>query len=146
MKDAITDILKKNHLSVTDSRRAILKLFYQTTAGALRHCDIERNLTDVDRVTIYRTLQAFSDKGIIHTIPGSDGAVRYALCRNGCEEGHHHDDHVHFVCSVCGTTLCLEQVHVPAVKLPEGFEPHQVEMVVSGICSKCREGGTTAQQ
>ena len=138
MKDATVDILKRNSLSVTDSRRNILQLFLQQNASALRHADIEQSLQNIDRVTIYRTLQAFAEKGIIHSIPGSDGAARYALCKDGCADGHHHDDHVHFVCTRCSATQCLDDVHVPFVRMPEGFEASKTEMVVSGICSKCR--------
>lgn len=139
MKDQALDILKKNHLSVTDSRCTILHLFLQNTKGAVRHSDIEKGIPNLDRVTIYRTLQIFSEKGIIHSIPSLDGAVRYALCHSGCEEGHHHDDHVHFVCSLCGVTQCLEHVHVPQVNLPAGFKPTQIEMVVTGVCNSCQQ-------
>ncbi|HSR39840.1 MAG TPA: transcriptional repressor [Phnomibacter sp.] len=138
MKDQVADILRKNNLSVTDSRRNILNLFLSHDNSALRHSDIEHSLQGLDRVTIYRTLQAFAEKGIIHSIPGSDGAARYAICRSGCEEGHHHDDHVHFVCVKCGSTQCLEDVHVPFVRMPDGFEATKTEMVVSGICANCR--------
>ncbi|MCU0394960.1 MAG: transcriptional repressor [Chitinophagaceae bacterium] len=139
MQDPTIDILKRNNLSVTEGRRNILQLFLNHNASALRHSDIESSLHGLDRVTIYRTLQAFTEKGIIHSIPGSDGAARYALCKGGCEQGHHHDDHVHFVCVRCGSTQCLDDVHVPYVRMPEGFEATKVEMVVSGICSKCRK-------
>ncbi|HSC54323.1 MAG TPA: transcriptional repressor [Phnomibacter sp.] len=139
MKDTTVDILKRNSLSVTDSRRSILDLFLQQNASALRHSDIEHHLGAMDRVTIYRTLQAFCEKGIIHSIPGSDGAARYALCKGGCEHGHHHDDHVHFVCTQCGSTQCLDDVHVPFVRMPDGFEANKSEMVVSGTCKGCRK-------
>jgi Fur family ferric uptake transcriptional regulator len=138
MADVTVDILKRNNLSVTDSRRSILRLFLNQEASALRHADIEHTLPGIDRVTIYRTLQAFAEKGIIHSIPGSDGAARYALCRSGCADGHHHDNHVHFVCTRCSATQCLDDVHVPFVRMPEGFEAIKAEMVVSGVCSKCR--------
>jgi Fur family ferric uptake transcriptional regulator len=139
MKDMATDLLRRNHLSVTDSRCTILHLFLENNKGALRHSDIERGIPALDRVTIYRTLQAFSEKGIIHSIPSVDGAVRYALCHNSCEEGHHHDDHIHFVCLICGSTQCIEDVHVPTISLPIGYHPKQVEMVVTGVCNKCQQ-------
>ena len=85
------DILKKNRLSVTASREKILNLFLDQT-GALAHGDIEKRAGEkFDRVTIYRTLQAFVEKGIIHTIPTADNSILYALCKDDCEEGHHHD-------------------------------------------------------
>ena len=132
------NILRKNHLSVTDSRCTILHMFLQNTKGAVRHSDIEQGIPGLDRVTIYRTLQVFSEKGIIHSIPSLDGAVRYALCHSGCEEGQHHDNHVHFVCSKCSNTVCLDHVTIPAVKLPVGFKASEFQMVVNGICKSCQ--------
>ncbi|WP_018627183.1 Fur family transcriptional regulator [Niabella aurantiaca] len=135
--DSIVHILKQNNLSVTEGRRKILSLFLNSN-GALAHADIEKN-TDghFDRVTVYRTLQSFVDKGIIHTIPTSDNSIKYALCKNDCWEGHHHDHHVHLVCTRCGNTLCLDDVVTPTVKLPREYTIQQVEVVVKGVCKSC---------
>jgi Fe2+/Zn2+ uptake regulation proteins len=65
----VDDILRRNSLSVTESRKKILNLFLNVQ-GALAHGDIERKAGEkFDRVTVYRTLQTFVEKGIIHTIP-----------------------------------------------------------------------------
>lgn len=131
------DILKKNRLSVTASREKILNLFLDQT-GALAHGDIEKRAGEkFDRVTIYRTLQAFVEKGIIHTIPTADNSILYALCKDDCEEGHHHDHHVHFVCKQCHNTYCLDNVVTPDIKLPAGYAAKQIEVVVEGICKQC---------
>ncbi len=136
--DQLLDILKKNQLSVTEGRKKILELFL-ASPGALAHADIEKN-TDAafDRVTVYRTLQTFVDKGIIHNIPTSDNSILYALCKDNCEEGHHHDNHVHFICDKCNKTICLDDVTIPEVKLPKGFTPKHAEMVVNGTCDDCK--------
>ncbi len=135
---AIAEVLKKNNLSVTGSRKKILQQFLEHT-GALAHGDIEKNAGEkFDRVTIYRTLQTFVEKGIIHTIPSTDNAVRYALCKNECSEGHHHDHHIHFICEKCQTTFCLDDVVTPEIKLPKGYTPAHVEVVVEGTCKDCK--------
>src|SRR5437868_15426626 len=119
MQDTIKDILKRNSLSVTGSREKILSLFLGHE-GALAHGDIERKAGEkFDRVTVYRTLQTFVEKGIIHTIPTTDNSVRYALCKDDCTEGHHHDNHIHFICIKCGSTLCLADVTIPEVRSEE---------------------------
>jgi Fur family ferric uptake transcriptional regulator len=134
----IEELLRKYQLSVTDSRKKILELFLKS-AGALAHADIETKTGEkIDRVTVYRTLQTFLEKGIIHAIPTSDNAVLYALCKDNCKEGHHHDNHIHFVCSHCGNTICLQDVAIPNVKLPRGFQPTEFQMVVTGVCSECQ--------
>jgi Fur family ferric uptake transcriptional regulator len=134
----LLEILRKNQLSVTDGRKKILELFLNSD-GALAHADIERNTGEsFDRVTVYRTLQTFVDKGIIHQIPTTDNSILYALCKENCEAGHHHDNHVHFICDSCNKTICLDEVTIPRVKLPDGFVPKHAEMVVNGICVDCK--------
>jgi Fur family ferric uptake transcriptional regulator len=132
----LNDILRRKHLSITDSRKKILSLFL-STKDALAHGDIEKKAGEkFDRVTVYRTLQTFVEKGIIHTIPTADNSILYALCKD-CTEGHHHDDHVHFVCTNCGTTLCLDDVVSPKIDLPEGYEAKTVQVVIYGVCRDC---------
>ena len=131
----LNEILRRKHLSATDSRRKILSLFLSGN-DALAHGDIEKKAGEkFDRVTVYRTLQAFVEKGILHTIPTPDNSIRYALCKD-CTEGHHHDDHIHFLCDDCGTTYCLD-TNVPSVQLPQGFVVKRTDVVVSGRCGKC---------
>lgn len=132
------ELLKKNKLSITDSRKKILNLFLQSE-GALAHADIEQKTRQqLDRVTVYRTLQVFVEKGIIHQIPTTDNTLLYALCKDNCASGHHYDDHVHFLCESCGKTTCMEEVKIPQVRLPRQFTPVKAEMVVKGICGTCK--------
>lgn len=133
---AVNDILRRKNLSITEGRKKILSLFL-ASADALTHGDIERKAGEkFDRVTVYRTLQTFVEKGIVHTIPTADNMVLYALCKD-CTEGHHHDDHVHFVCTNCGSTICLDDVVSPRIDLPEGYEAQSVQVVINGICKNC---------
>lgn len=137
MKVQAGHILKRNNLSVTDSRQKILELFLKAS-GALAHSDIEKKTGEsFDRVTVYRTLQSFVERGIIHLIPTTDNSIKYALCKEDCEAGQHQDNHVHFICEICKNTTCLDDVIVPVVKLPRGFKPVHLEMVVSGVCARC---------
>jgi Fur family transcriptional regulator, ferric uptake regulator len=130
-------LLRHNNLSITDSRKKILQLFL-AQEGALAHGDIEKKAGEkFDRVTIYRTLQIFVDKGIIHTIPTADNSIRYALCKDACTEGHHHDHHIHFVCNQCQNTFCLDDVVTPEIKMPKGYNATHVEVVVEGLCKNC---------
>ena len=133
----VNDLLKRFHLNVTDSRKKILQLFLNQPE-ALAHADIENKAGEkIDRVTVYRTLQTFVDKGLIHSIPTADNSIRYALCKDDCSEGHHHDHHVHFVCEQCEKTACLDEVSVPVINLPQGYKKEKVEVVISGICREC---------
>jgi Fur family ferric uptake transcriptional regulator len=139
MQGQIDSILKRNNLSVTSGRKKILELFFENNA-ALSHGDIEKKAGEkFDRVTVYRTLQSFVEKGIIHSIPTADNSIMYALCKDNCSEGHHHDNHIHFFCSRCGDTTCLENISTPVISLPESFIATKVEVVVNGICKNCQK-------
>jgi Fur family transcriptional regulator, ferric uptake regulator len=137
MKEEGIEILKRNHLSVTNIRKDILQLLLQKKTG-LSHRDFEKGLSaDADRTTIYRTLQTFSEKGIIHTIPTTNDTIQYALCKETCGEDHHTDNHAHFACERCGTTYCLDSVVIPNIKAPKGFTIKQKDLVMTGICKSC---------
>lgn len=138
IKTRIEHLLRSNQLSITGSRKMVLKLFMENDV-ALDHAAIEKGTGEkYDRVTIYRTLQSFVEKGIIHPIPTNDNSTVYALCKE-CDHGFHHDNHVHFVCSKCNNTQCLDDVLVPEVKLPDGFLPYATQMTVTGTCKKCAQ-------
>src|ERR1700753_2978308 len=139
MEKKIDDLLKKSQLSVTAGRRQILEYFVRHE-GALSHSDIEKRAGGTfDRVTVYRTLQAFLEKGLIHSIPTADNSIRYALCKDDCFGGQHRDDHVHFICNGCGNTVCLEGVTIPGISLPGGYVSEQVDMLISGVCKSCNQ-------
>jgi len=132
----LNEILHLRQLSSTESRRKILTLFLNSD-DALTHGDIEKQVGDkYDRVTIYRTLQTFEEKGIIHSIPTADNSILYALCKE-CHEGHHHDDHVHFICTNCEKTICLDDVVSPKIELPQGYATDNVQVIINGICKEC---------
>ena len=138
MQNEVKQILKRNQLSVTASREKILQLFL-AQSGALAHGDIEKKAGEkFDRVTVYRTLQTFVEKGIVHSIPTADNSILYALCKDDCAEGHHHDHHVHFVCDNCKNTFCLDDVVTPELKLPKGYSLKHMDVVVEGICKNCQ--------
>lgn len=137
LEKKVIDLLKRQSLSVTISRKRILALFLDQS-GALAHGDIEKKVGAIfDRVTIYRTLQTFVDRGLIHTIPSADNAIRYALCKDECGEGHHRHEHIHFVCANCEQTFCLDEVVTPVIRLPKGYSTHQIEVLVQGTCKEC---------
>lgn len=131
--------LKSSNLRQTEAREAVLTVFKDELI-ALAHADIESKLVDkFDRVTIYRTLKTFVDKGLIHKVLDDVGAMKYAICKAECNAvAHHHNhDHVHFKCNICGQTTCLEKVTIPTLELPKGYTKQEMNLLVQGICSNC---------
>jgi Fur family transcriptional regulator, ferric uptake regulator len=138
MEQLVRDTLKDHNLRTTSCREDILDAFLKH-AAALSHGDLENLLRDrFDRVTIYRTLKTFLEKGIIHKVLDDEG-MRYALCRERCSEHNHHHDHVHFKCNECGQTNCLENLHIPAITLPRGYRAEEMNLLIQGRCATCSE-------
>ncbi len=108
----------------------------QKTAISL--AELEQKFEKVDRVTLYRTLKTFEDKKVIHAIEDGTGSVKYALCQDTCE-CNPKDLHVHFHCTECGQTYCLNDIQVPGINLPQNFTLESVNMVVKGVCDECNK-------
>ena len=137
MMNSVSNRLLKNfRLRSTPSRQEILHLFLRKDY-ALSHGDIEKEIrNDLDRVTVYRTLKTFLDKGLIHKVLDDEGSLKYALCNEACATGGHHHNHVHFKCIECGQTNCLD-VEIPSVKLPRGYKPSELNLLIQGVCENC---------
>jgi Fur family ferric uptake transcriptional regulator len=129
-------ILTNKNINPTAMRLLVLE-FLRQQSSAISLSDLEKGLDPSDRITLYRALKKFEEKGLVHSIDDGSGATKYALCMAGCEAGHHHDMHVHFFCNACKETLCLPKSHIPQVSLPEGFASEEVNLMVKGTCNKC---------
>lgn len=131
-------LLKSFKLRSTPNRQEILHLFLRKDY-ALSHGDIEKEIDNsLDRVTVYRTLKTFLDRGLIHKVLDDEGSLKYALCNEACTTAAHHHDHVHFKCVECGQTNCLD-VDVPNVRLPRGYRAKEVNVLIQGVCERCSE-------
>ncbi len=116
--------------------RILVYEYLKTQAEAVTLGDIENSFEQSDRVTLYRTLKTFEQKGLIHKISSGSG-TQYALCDVNCSEDKHRDTHVHFICSQCKKTICLTQVQIPKIVIPPGFQFDEYEVLAKGICEVC---------
>lgn len=98
--------------------------------------DMEQWMPHMDRSSIFRALKLFTEHHLLHMIDDGTGQQKYCLCR--CENGEH-INHIHFTCTKCGRTYCLEDYMIPMVEMPEGFVTEDVEYVVKGICAQCMQ-------
>jgi len=135
----LKDTLKEHRLRSTQCRADILAIFYEHDF-ALSHADIEEKVSEhYDRVTVYRTLKTFVDKGLIHKVLDDNGSQKYALCNDDCSEELHRHEHINFKCVKCGLTTCLDEADIPGVKLPAGYVPMDISMLVTGYCKDCQQ-------
>jgi Fur family ferric uptake transcriptional regulator len=130
-------LLEKNNLKKTQPRISVLKVL-SSRKTATSQPDLEEILgKEVDRVTLYRVLKTFEEKGIIHKILDFNGTANYATCDDSCTEHEHDDKHVHFNCTVCLNVYCLDALHIPKLTMPQGFTASNINLIVYGICDRC---------
>ncbi len=130
------DILKQHGLKKTDARLKTLEVL-RGRDSAISHNDLETALGEsTDRVTLYRILNAFEEKGIIHGIVTQRGGMQYALCSH-CTEHNHVHNHLHFSCSNCQKTFCINNVSFHNPNLPQGFLLKEFNLSASGLCQEC---------
>lgn len=132
-------LLVKNGLKKTGARLQVLDILSHRNSATSQPYLENIIGKDIDRVTLYRILKTFEEKGIIHRVLDKQGTANYALCTNSCSEDHHHDEHVHFNCNNCLRVYCLDEVKIPAIKIEKGFKIEDMNLIVSGICKDCNQ-------
>ena len=131
-------LLEDHGLRRTNFRKEVLSVFVRNKGKAIANAELESALKDFDRITLYRTLKSFENKGLIHLAIDTSGQSKYALCGEFCDVHQHADAHAHFHCSVCGETKCMDDISNDIYKLiPEGYVVDNIQLTFSGICSSC---------
>lgn len=136
MTQDIENRLKDRQVNPTAMRLLVLDFLTKQTA-AISLNDLEKGMAPSDRITLYRTLKTFEEKGLVHSIEDGTGATKYALCEQDCDGENHHDLHVHFYCNTCKETFCLPDTRIPEMNLPKGFKQQEMNLVIKGICEHC---------
>ena len=85
---------------------------------------------------IFRTLSLFKQQHLVHQLEDGNDVVRYELCLSDDYE-EDEDMHVHFYCERCHQTYCFNDIPVPQVELPGGYEQFSINYMIKGICPKC---------
>ena len=117
------------------ANRLIIAQAMMRHGGSFSLSELEEVVETIDKSGIFRTLAWFKKHHRVHAIESNEG-VRYELCLSHSDE-HDDDLHVHFYCEQCNTTMCLPDLSIPSVDLPEGFDAHTVTYIVKGICPTC---------
>ena len=99
--------------------------------------DLETEADTLDKSSIFRSLTLFAEHHLLHVIEDGSGATKYCLCHNdhACRI---EELHCHFHCEACGKTFCLDNVHIPVIHYPAGYEVREINYLVKGRCPDCR--------
>jgi len=135
------EILKQHELKATPQRIDVLSAFLKKNQ-VLSLSEINKILgKGFDRITLYRTLNAFEEHGLIHKIPDSTGNINYAICKHDSIHHSHDDNHIHFQCMKCNLTVCLDELEIPAIRVPKKYNPVKYNFLIEGVCEDCEVKG-----
>ena len=132
--DIIVRTLKSKDLRVTPQRYAV----YANLLSRTDHPTVELILNDLNRdfpvssqATVYSSLQALREAGLVREVLLEEGVSRY----DANVKPHHH-----FRCRRCGV---IEDVAWDAfqtldlTQLRPGLQPDTYEVTVYGVCDRC---------
>lgn len=131
-------ILEQKAVRITPMRQLILEYFLENE-GVFGLLELENDFPKSDRITIYRTLKTFEEKGILHSINNGTKEIKYALCDEYCTAIAHADQHPHFECEQCEKITCIDSQVIPKVELPKGYLQKETTMMIKGVCPDCRK-------
>ena len=134
--EALEQLLSEHGVKPTANRLLIAKAL-QEASGPMSMMELEAQLETIDKSHIFRALSAFREAHLVHVLEDTGEGVRYELCHSHGED-HDEDLHVHFYCTRCHRTYCLEEVPVPKVAVSEGFTVESASYLLKGICPACR--------
>lgn len=131
----VVQTLKSKGLRVTPQRFAVyanlLERSDHPTAEQLLN-DLNQNLPISSQATIYSSLQALQEVGLVREVLLEPGVTRY-----DANTEHHH----HFRCRSCGV---IEDIpwsafgKLDAQGLRSGLRPEAYEVTVLGVCDRCQ--------
>ena len=133
MNPDIRSILTDHSLRVTAPRMAVFEVLANANSP-LSISDIVKARLEINKVSIYRTIELFSRIGVIVTVPHG-WKQRYELAAPF--KPHHH--HIH--CTKCGKIVEISSDKVESIVDSIGkayhFYPTAHTFEISGLCRKC---------
>lgn len=123
-------------MRVTAPRRAICAVLSEKSHRHLSAVEVQEQAEEragrpIDLSTVYRTVDALQEAGVVHHVHLGPGASIIHLT----DEQHHH----HLVCDTCGRTVDLpmeELSPLAAILERHGYQPDTVHFA---LVSRCRE-------
>lgn len=134
---SIRDDIRAVGLRATPARVSTLRLLREATSP-MTHAEVANQLDDggVDKATAFRNLNDMTDAGLLRRTELGDHVYRFEEIRPG-EDGS--ESHPHFLCTVCGTVSCMDNVKLTAGSLRESDKVGEVvEILLRGRCNDCK--------
>ena len=131
-------ILTRKGISKTKFRIDLLRLFYNSKKSLVVEDIISFFGDMINKVTVYRALDDFEKHGLIHIVPDKKNLKRFSLCNlDDCSQDSHIHNHSHFICDICNTTFCIDDIIPPKISNIQGYYIKQSSFILEGYCKEC---------
>jgi len=88
----------------------------------------------LDRVSVYRALRAFVEKGLAYRLVTEDRVGRFVAS----SRARSHPRHPHFLCRRCGKLECLTRIRMPTLTPRRiGHRVEKQSWLLEGVCTAC---------
>jgi len=128
-------LLRRHGLHVTAQRLAVLEAVTDRPHGTADdiYTVVRAGIGAISRQTVYSTLAALTDKGLLRCIQPAGSPVRY--------EDRVGDNHHHLVCRTCGRMVDVDCAvgETPCLTAADnaGYEVDEAEVMYWGRCPEC---------
>lgn len=136
--DDLIDVLRAEGLRITEPRRHVCEIIADRhsehlTAAAIYDIVQSDSGADLDRATVYRTLDVLEEAGVIRHGHIGHGPTVYHLAEEA--------SHQHLVCDTCGRVIAVDDAAVtPVIERIEattGFRVDIEHFALTGTCREC---------
>lgn len=137
LASASRDLLLDAGMRPTRQRLSVLEVLREERDDATAqevHARLRARGEPIGLATVYRTIAALTERGIVDTLSHRRGEACYRLCGQG---SHHH----HLVCVSCHRVVELSECELGGwlndVSAAHGFAATEHVLEVTGLCRKC---------
>ena len=124
-------LLNEKSLKTTPQRMAMLDILEKRGHADVEdiYGEIKKEFVSISLATVYKNINTMMDAGIIQEIKIPHKKSKYEITKH---------KHSHFICEKCGELYDIDIPKKLEIDLPQGFEPKESTLMISGICPKCK--------
>ena len=130
--------LEQAGLRRTLPRRVLLRLLAASETPLSAQDIYEQTGSDINLVTIYRTLNELTRLDLLNRTEFGEGFYRYEPAPGPSDTDHHH----HLVCDSCGSIAdfegCMVDTMLQNTPLPNNFQVASHTLTLHGTCERCQ--------
>ncbi len=132
MESEIKSLLKQQGFSATKTRMNVLRAILSLQPASMN--ELINHLKQMDRATVYRTVDLFVDLGITKKVYTG---FKYRVELGDSFQEHHH----HLTCLRCGAIIDIStpeiEYAIEQVASKNGFRTTRHDLDIAGYCANC---------